>query len=158
MNCSEKGKRRKVKISLNKSIFFCSNISQTSPDKNNLAKLRRIFAQNKFKWDYVDKVHSRFSRDGKMDFFTSQTRPLRRENSQRRQPEVIPAVVSFPLAVAEVCRRRILSSLIWKTGKGKPTGFAFMSCSLYRRILSCFRWHLYGIETILARLLNKHFL
>ena len=48
MNCSEKCKQRKVKISLNKSIFFCSNISQTSSDKNNFSKLQRIFAQTKF--------------------------------------------------------------------------------------------------------------
>ena len=47
-----------------------------------------------------------------MAFFTSQTRPLRRETSQRRQPEVFVAVISLPLAVTDVCRRRILSRLI----------------------------------------------
>ena len=45
------------------------------------------------------KVYSRFSRNGKMASFTSQTSPLRRETSQQR------------LAVPDVCRRRILSSL-----------------------------------------------
>ena len=64
---------------LGKIDFFCSNISQTSSDKNNLSKLRRILAIKKLKWDYFDKVHSRFSRDGKVDFFASQTRPLRPE-------------------------------------------------------------------------------
>ena len=44
--------------------------------------------------------------------FTSQTRPLRRESSQRRQPEEILAVISLPLAVVGVNRRRILSSLV----------------------------------------------
>ena len=70
------------------------------------------FAQNVFKWHYFDQVSSRFTRDGKMAFFTSQTTPLRRETSQRRQPEVFLAVISLPLAVTGVCRRRILSRLI----------------------------------------------
>ena len=70
------------------------------------------FAQNVFKWHYFDQVYSRFTRDGKMAFFTSQTRPLRRETSQRRQPEVFLAVSSLPLAVTDVCRRWILSRLI----------------------------------------------
>ena len=65
-----------------------------------------------FKWHYFDQVYSRFTRDGKMAFFTSQTRPLRRETSQRRQPEVFLAVISLPLAVTDVCRRRILSRLL----------------------------------------------
>ena len=69
------------------------------------------FAQNVFKWHYFDQVYSRFTRDGKMAFFTSQTRPLRRETSQRRQPEVFLAVISLPLAVTDVCRRQILSRL-----------------------------------------------
>ena len=64
-----------------------------------------------FKWHYFDQVYSRFTRDGKMAFFTSQTRPLRRETLQRRQPEVFLAVISLPLAVTDVCRRRILSRL-----------------------------------------------
>ena len=65
-----------------------------------------------FKWHYFDQVYSRFTRDGKMVFFKSQTRPLRRETSQRRQPEVFLAVISLPLAVTDVCRRRILSRLL----------------------------------------------
>ena len=71
------------------------------------------FAQNVFKWHYFDQVYSRFTRDGKMAFFTSQTRPLRWETSQRRQPEVFLAVISLPLAVTDVCRRRILSRLLY---------------------------------------------
>ena len=70
------------------------------------------FAQNVFKWHYFDQVYSRFTRDGKMAFFTSQTRPLRRETSQRRQPEVFLEVISLPLAVTDVCRRQILSRLL----------------------------------------------
>ena len=69
------------------------------------------FAQNVFKWYCFDQVYSRFTRDGKMAFFTSQARPLRRETSQRRQPEVFLAVISLPLVVTDVCRRRILSRL-----------------------------------------------
>lgn len=74
------------------------------------------FAHNVFKWHYFDQVYSRFTRDGKMAFFTSQTRPLRRETSQRRQPEVFLAVISLQLAVTDVCRRRILSRLFWQLG------------------------------------------
>ena len=55
-----------------------------------------------------------------MAFFTSQTRPLRRETSQRRQPEVFLAVISLPLAVTDVCRRRILSSLMADLGPEEP--------------------------------------
>ena len=65
-----------------------------------------------FKWHYFDQVYSRFTRDGKMAFFTSQTRPLRRETSQRRQLEVFLPVFSLPHAVTDVCRRQILSRLI----------------------------------------------
>lgn len=72
-----------------------------------------IFAQSKFKRRYFAKVYSRFSHDGKMASFTLQTRPLRRETSQQRQPEVILAVTSLPLAVPDVCRCRILSSLMF---------------------------------------------
>ena len=70
------------------------------------------FARNVFKWHYFDQVYSRFTRDGKIAFFTSQTRPLRRQTSQRRQPEVFLAVISLPLAVTDICPRRILSRLI----------------------------------------------
>ena len=49
-----------------------------------------------------------------MAFFTSQTRPLRRETSQRRHPEVFVAVISLPLAVTDVCRCRILSRLLFE--------------------------------------------
>ena len=87
-------------------------ISQTSSHNNKRSKLPTIFAQSKFKRRYFAKVYSRFSRDGKMASFTSQTRPLRRETSQQRQPEVILAVTSLPLAVPDVCRCQILSSLI----------------------------------------------
>ena len=74
-----------------------------------------------FKWHYFDQVYSRFTRDGKMAFFTSQTRPLRRETSQRRQPEVFLAVISLPLAVTDVCRRRILSRLVFLALEEWPT-------------------------------------
>ena len=53
-----------------------------------------------------------------MAFFTSQTRPLRLETSQRRQPKVFLRVISLPLAVTDVCRRRILSRLFtFATGR-----------------------------------------
>ena len=87
--------------------------SQTSSHNNKQSKLPTIFAQSKFKQRYFAKVYSRFSRDGKMASFTSQTRPLRRETSQQRQPEVILAVTSLPLAVPDVCRCRFLSSLMF---------------------------------------------
>ena len=79
------------------------------------------FAQNVFKWHFFGQVYSRFTRDGKMAFFTSQTRPLRWETSQRRQPEVFLAVISLPLAVTDVCRRRILSRLMTQTKERKAT-------------------------------------
>ena len=87
--------------------------SQTSSHNNKQSKLPTIFAQSKFKQRYFAKVYSRFSRDGKMASFTLQTRPLRRETSQQRQPEVILAVTSLPLAVPDVCRCGILSSLMF---------------------------------------------
>ena len=81
--------------------------------ENKLLTVLKNFVQNVFfKWHYFDQFYSRFTRDGKMAFFTSQTRPLRRETSQRRQPEVFLAVISLPLAVTDVCRRRILSRLM----------------------------------------------
>ena len=43
---------------------------------------------------------------------TSQTRPLRRETSQWRQPAVFLAVISLLLPVTDVCRRQIFSSLL----------------------------------------------
>ena len=79
------------------------------------------FAQNVFKWHYFDQVYSRLTRDGKMAFFTSQTRPLRREILQRRQPEVFLAVISLPLAVTDVYRRRILSRLLTQSLYFRPS-------------------------------------
>ena len=68
-------------------------IRQKWSAENKLLTVLKNFAQNVSKWHYFDQVYSRFTRDGKMAFFTSQTRPLRRETSQRRQPEVFLAVI-----------------------------------------------------------------
>ena len=92
--------------------FKSLEIRQKWSTENKLLTVLKNFAQNVFKWHYFDQVYSRFTRDGKMAFFTSQTRPLRRETSQRRQPEVFLAVISLPLAVTDVCRRQILSRLM----------------------------------------------
>ena len=81
--------------------------------ENKLLTVLKNFVQNVFfKWHYFDQFYSRFTRDGKMAFFTSQTRPLRRETSQRGQPEVFLVVISLLLAVTDVCRGRILSRLM----------------------------------------------
>ena len=93
--------------------FKSLEIRQKWSTENKLLTVLKNFVQNVFfKWHYFDQVYSRFTRDGKMAFFTSQTRLLRRETSQRRQPEVFLAVISLPLAVTDVCRRQILSRLM----------------------------------------------
>ena len=94
-----------------------------------------------FKWHYFDQVYSRFTRDGKMAFFASQTRPLRRETSQRRQLEVFLGVISLPLAVTDVCRRRILSRLLYSRKQPHSQVFSRQSkmqiSRALRRMLYC---------------------
>ena len=118
VNCSEKGKRMNVKIFLHKSFVFAQNVHRHPLIRINCQNFERISLkmQNKFKLCYFYKVYSRFRRNGEMVDFTSQTRPQRREASQQRQPEVILEIISLPLAVPDTRRRRILSSLIFRTG------------------------------------------
>ena len=115
-----------------------------------------------FKWHYFDQVYSRFTRDGKMAFFTSQTRPLRRKTLQWWQPEVFLAVISLPLAVTDACRRRILSRLLslswhvcpllvsywpryWLTCRPNSADWCRLTCQL---ILSCHvDWYLTDLST-----------
>ena len=70
-----------------------------------------------------------------MAFFTSQTRTLRRETSQRRQLEVFLPVFSLPHAVTDVCRRQILSRLIPAAPSPPPpppSGY----CGAFARLVS----------------------
>ena len=93
-------------------VYFAQIIHRLSLKRTNSQNFELIQFNNKFQRCYFYKVYLRFRRNGKMASFTSQTWPLRRETSQRRQPEVILAVISLPLAVVGVNRSRILRSLL----------------------------------------------
>ena len=54
--------------------FKSLEIRQKWSTENKLLTVLKNFAQNVFKWHYFDQVYSRFTSDGKMAFFTSQTR------------------------------------------------------------------------------------
>ena len=75
--------------------------------------------------------------------------PLRRETSQRRQPEVNLTVISHPLAVADVNRRRILSSLMslhCALVRDQMTPLQLFRCRSQERLLPFFETALYVNE------------
>ena len=86
------------------SRLFCLDISEAFFRKIELSKFRTNLVRNKLN----DAIFIKFTHG--LD--ATQTSRLRRETSQRRQPEVILVASSLPLAVADVNRRRILSSLL----------------------------------------------
>ena len=99
-----------VKIFLHKSFVFAQNFHGHPLIRINCQNFELISL--KISLNCVTFIKFTHVLDATAKWSTSQTRPQRREASQQRQPEVILAVISLPLAVPDTRRRRILSSLI----------------------------------------------